>query len=313
MSSMSVSVPSEIGRRAGGLGSPASVAASPSARPAVVGPVAGPVPHDGGAEAARDVGQLHAVHAAAVVVVEREHLGQLGGAALLVEDGDVGAGEHEVLDRLAVDRSASSVNSRSSTKPNSSLTHERLGGLAQLVLGADERAEPAYPRDPLVALVPDQARARPPGGARGRSRAAPGRGRTSGRPARTRRRRRSGRATGMLLGAGDRRRAYVGQVALRRTSSIAGVGVGGVHVVAEGRPAARVSLPVPAPSSRTVTGLGRRPARPRPRRGTTGGRGRRPRRRRRRSAPSRGRSRARGRSSRRRLPATGCGRRLPLP
>ena len=68
------------GRRSGGSGSPARRRRGPpSSGPRRVG-VRPPRPvDDDGPEAAGDVGQLHAVHAAAVVVVEREHLGQLRG------------------------------------------------------------------------------------------------------------------------------------------------------------------------------------------------------------------------------------------
>ena len=89
MSSMSVSVPSE---------GPGSRRPRLVVGVAVVGPVG-----DGGPEAPGDVGQLHAVHAPAVLVVEGDDLGELGRAALLVEHGDVGPGQHEVLDALAVD------------------------------------------------------------------------------------------------------------------------------------------------------------------------------------------------------------------
>ncbi len=162
MSSMSVSVPSEtrgagrrpvagVGRRVG-VRALAPAGASSVAR---LGRAARPLDH-GGAEAAGDVGQLHAVHAAAVVVVEREHLGQLGGPALLVEDGDVGAGQHEVLDRVAVDV-CQCRKVASSTKPNSARLHAAAPrARASWSWVPMSRAEPAHPRDPLVALVPDQ-------------------------------------------------------------------------------------------------------------------------------------------------------------
>ena len=47
-------------------------------------------------------------------------------------------------------------NASSSTSPNSLDCLEHLGRVGQVLLGADDLAEPLHPRDPLVALVPDQ-------------------------------------------------------------------------------------------------------------------------------------------------------------
>ena len=58
---------------------------------------------DDRAEALALVGEPHPVHAAAVVVVERDHLGELGRAGVRVERGDVGPGGDEVDDRGPVD------------------------------------------------------------------------------------------------------------------------------------------------------------------------------------------------------------------
>ena len=109
-----------------------------------------------GAVAVRDVRQLHPVVAAAEVVVERDHLGQPGRPVVLVEGGDVGAREHEVLQRLAVDLLP--VGERRLLDVAELLgQHQGLGGSAgDLVLAADQAAEAAHPRDPLVAGVPHQ-------------------------------------------------------------------------------------------------------------------------------------------------------------
>ena len=122
-------------------------------------------------------------------------------------------------------------NSVSSISPNSRARLERGGRLAELVLRADDRAEASHPRHPLVALVPDQRQAaaglEDPGDLGQRAvvvepverlgaddhvvRAVAGRD---------------------LLGRGLRR-ADLGQPLLQ-PGEHRGIGVGGVHVVAEG-------------------------------------------------------------------------------
>ena len=182
------------------------------------------------------------------------------------------------------------VNVASSTKPNRPERDQRLRArVGELLLGADDPAEPAHPRDPLVAEVPDQREPAAGLAAPARSRAARRRGRTSGRPGR----RPPRRPTGRRRGAPRRRRRRCGcrGGCSRRTSSICLVGVGGVHVVAEGDQllgelaGAGAELEHGHAASRADQPRGRLA------RDTTGGRGRRRRPRRRRSARSVGAAR----------------------
>ena len=84
-----------------------------------------------GPVAAGHVGDPHAVHAAAVVVVEGENLGDLRGPAVLVEHGNVRAGEHQGLDRLPVDLLAEAERGVLDEAEERRL-HERLGRLPQV-------------------------------------------------------------------------------------------------------------------------------------------------------------------------------------
>ena len=150
---------------------------------------------DGGGEAARHVGQLHAVHAAAVVVVEGEHLGQLGGPALRVEHRDVGAREHEVLDRLAVD--GLPVAELALLDEAEELAEDqRLGGVASAAPGYRSGRPAGVPTGSSRCAGSRPGRAGRRASAPARSRGGRGRGRTSGRPARRSRRRPSGRRAG---------------------------------------------------------------------------------------------------------------------
>ena len=229
------------------------VAASPASR-LVRGRGARSVEHVG-AVAARHVGQLHAVHAAAVLVVERQHLGQLGGPPLGVEHRDVRAGEHEVLDRLAVD-GLPVAELVILDEAEQLAEDQRLGGVAAAAPGCRSAHRAGVPTGSSRCAGSRPGRSARRARARGRSRGGRGRGRTSGRPgaAITASTERVGERD--LLGARDGgavRRAARSRA--RRASPGRGRSRG-----RRGRAATmtRVSLPVPAPSSRTLSAAGRR-------------------------------------------------------
>ena len=256
MSSMSVSVPSETSRSSP-VAAPGYRLVGPPVVPVVRIPpeVRRPAPRpvdDHGPKAARDVGQQHAVHASAVVVVEREDLGDLGGPAVLVEHGDVGAREHEVLDGLPVDLLPEAERGVLDEAEQRRL-HERLGRLGELVLRADDRAESPHPWDPLVALVPDQRQV-----AAGLEHAGDLEGPVEVEPVE----RRAATTTSTTGPEGDvlgrRPRSAPRKVAVQDRRASAGSG----SVASTSWPSATssaVSLPVPAPSLRTVTGLADEP------------------------------------------------------
>ncbi len=160
--------------------------------------------------------------------------------------------------------------------------HQRLGGLAELVLRPDQPAEPPDPRDPLVALVPDQGQL-----AAGTEHASDlGQGHVEVEPVEGLRRDHDvddAVAQRELLGAGDGGRGTPGTRS-REDLEHRLVGVGGVHVVAEGdqlggelagagaelenarRARDRPARPPPRGVARpaAVVGVGHRPEGPRP-------------------------------------------------
>ena len=207
-------------------------------------------------------------------------------AALLVEDGDVGAGEHEVLDRRRGRRSASAGTIASSTEPKQRRRRtQRLAGLAQLVLGADDARRAGAPTGSARRAGSRPAASRPPGlqhpGDLGqRPVVVEPVERLRGHHDVVRRVRRRGsprRDATEVRTSGSRSRS---------TRQHRVVGVGGVHVVAE-RDQRLGQLAGAGAELEDGDRLGRRPARRRPRRGSRAGRGRRRRRRSRRSGRGR--------------------------
>ena len=223
-------------------------------------------------------GHLHAVHAAAVLVVERGDLGELGLALVRREGRDVGAGQHEVPDRVLVDLLAEAELGLLDLVEQPARL-ERGCRLAELVLGADDRAEPAHPRHPLVALVPHQRQ--PPAGLEDP-------GDLGQRPVEVEPVEGLGADDDVvgavagrdLLGRGLRG-ADVGQPLLE-LGEHRGVRVGGVHVVPEGDQLLGELAGARAELEHREGLLAGQPA-PRPRAGRWGGRGRRRRPHRRRS------------------------------
>ena len=200
------------------------------------------------------VGQPHAVHAAAVVVVERQHLGQLGLAGLVVERRDVAreATRSTIDSRLT---SCQKWNFFSSTKPNRSLqTSARpgVGGLLQLRLVVEDPPQLAHPRDPLVAVVPDQRPAWPPGRSTraisGSARSWSNQWKACAATTTSTERSGSGISSAPALAGRD-----VGQCAAQDREHRRRRGRWRARR-GRARPARAVSLPVPAPSSRTVAG-----------------------------------------------------------
>ncbi len=224
-----------------------------------------------GPVAPRDVGDLHAVVTAAVLGVERVDLGPAPGRARTRSSWrrarPTGRGRRGWR-RCAAARSgtASAPRTRSRGSPSTAAARSCVGRG-----GADQLLEPLDPRDALVVGVPGERDHAARAAARGRSRAAPARGRTSGTTGRTPPRRPSASATGSA-----RRSRRRGSPATRLASraSISRIGVGGEHVVAG--PVEHLGELAGA-GAELEHGRASRPGQPGDRggRGTTGGLGRR--------------------------------------
>ena len=223
MSSMSVSVPSD--REPSGAAGVSSASSAVSA-----GSGLGRVDHDR-PEAAGLVGQLHAVHAAAVVVVERaapRPAWRPGRPRRAPRRWSARAPGRWIDSRSTT---CQCRNDASSTNAEAGRRDEGLGGLAELVLGADDRAQLAHPRDALVALVPHE---RQPAAGLEHPRDLR-QGPVEVEPVERLRRRPRRRTTRREPGSPRRMPATCGRraAARSRTREHLLVGLGGVHVVAE--------------------------------------------------------------------------------